>query len=229
MIDRQSRNRLVAAITRYMNEEIMAFAFDDEIHQIIYATKDSTVDYVVTSLWYHYDDCKDHLAGLSKEEWDYFQRLILLLESNSEIERVSRRRWSVRQIVAAVALLCFGLCVMRLGIGWHLLAVAVLFGPISVLLSHWRNRSDMTQTQEQLSLLPFSSFAELRAVRKTVAGFSKRQYPSHARIRNVHGPLATMAAWMNLLILWSIGSPLVLLFHALPEKETTTRIREGTV
>jgi hypothetical protein len=185
------------------------------------------VDFVVSSLWYHYDDCKDHLAGLAKEEWDYFQRLILLLESDAEIDFVSQRRWSVRQIVAAIALAGFGLCVVWVGWGWHLLAVSVAFGPISIVLSYWRRASTSQPTRPELSLVPFSSFSELRAVRKTVNGFSRRRYPPHARIRNVHGPLATMAAWMNLFVLRSLGSPLVLLLQALPEKETTTRIREG--
>jgi hypothetical protein len=227
MIDPPSRSRLVNAINRYMDEEITAFAFDDEIHQIGHATKDATVDFVVSSLWYHYDDCKDHLAGLAKEEWDYFQRLILLLESNAEIDFVSQRRWSVRQIVAAVALAGFGLCVAWLGGGWHLLAVSIAFGPISIGLSYWRRALAPQPTRPQLGLVPFSSFSELRAVRKAASGFAKRRYPRHARIRNVHGPLATMAAWMNLFILWSLGSPLVLLLQALPEKETTIRFREG--
>jgi len=227
MIDRQSRNRLVAAITRYMNEEVMAFAFDDEIHQICDASDDATVRFVVTSLWYHYDDCKDHLAGLSKEEWDYFHRLILVLESNSEIERVFRRRWSVRQLIAGMALVCFGLCVVWLGFGWHLFGVALVFGPVSILLAHWRSRSNTTPTKQALGLIPFSSFSELRAVRKAVAGFSKRKYPSHAKIRKVHSPLVIAAAWTNSIVLWSFISPLVLLFQAMPEKEATTRIREG--
>ena len=229
MIDRQNRSRLVAVITRYMNEEVMAFAFDNEIFQICNASDDATVRFVVTSLWFHYDDCKDHLAGLSKEEWDYFQRLILLLESNSEIERVVRRRWSLRQIIAVVALLGFGLCVVWLGFGWHLFGVALAFGPVSILLARWRSYSDMKQTKEQLGLLPFSSFAELRATRKTTVGFSKRKYPSHVETRKVHGRLMVAAAWMNGMVLWSFVSPLILLFQTLPEKETTTRIREGTI
>ncbi|MHB0961093.1 MAG: hypothetical protein ACYC0X_21805 [Pirellulaceae bacterium] len=63
-----------------MDEALTAFAFDDEITEIGTATADGTVHFVVDSLWYHYDDCRDHLAGLSKQEWDYFQRLVLLLD-----------------------------------------------------------------------------------------------------------------------------------------------------
>ena len=225
-IDRQARNRLVNVIRRYMGEVLTAFAFDEEITEIHMATTDDTVHVVVDSLWYHYDDCKDHLAGLSKQEWDYFQRLILLLESNAEIERVRQRRWSVRQVVAGVGLIGFGLCVVRYGIGWHLFGLALLFGPISILLSYWRNHSARRQDEEQLRLVPFSSISELRAVRRSVPGFSKRAYPAGAKVRNIRSRLMTMTGWLQTIVLWSFTSPLILLFQTLPETEVKTRIRQ---
>jgi hypothetical protein len=226
-IDRQARNRLSNTIRRYTEEKLTAFAFDEEINEIRSATADDTVQFVVDSLWLHYDDCKDHLAGLSKPEWDYFQRLILLLESDAEIERVRQRYWSVRQLVAGMALIGFGLCVFRFGIGWHLFGFALFFGPVSMLLSYWRNRSERRQAEEQLRLAPFSSISELRVVRQSVSGFSKRRYPAGAKIRRVHSRLMTMVVWLKTAVLWSFISPLILLFQTLPEKDTQTRIRHG--
>ena len=225
-IDRQARNRLANTIRRYMDEALTAFAFDEEINEIRTATADDTVRFVVDSLWYHYDDCKDHLAILSKQEWDYFQRLILLLESDAEIERVRQRHWSVRQLVAGVGLLGFGLCVFRYGIGWHLFGFALLFGPISILLSYWRNRSERQQAMERFRLEPFSSISELRAIRRTVPNFSKRRYPAGAEAKKIHSRLMTMMAWLQTIVLWSFVSPLILLFQSLPEKEVHTRIRQ---
>lgn len=225
-IDRQARSRLANTISRYMDGALTAFAFDDEIHEIGSQTADDTVDFVVNGLWFHYDDCKDHLAGLSKSEWDYFQRLILLLESDAVIERVRQRHWSLRQVVAGVGLIGFGLCVWRFGIGWHLFGFALLFGPISILLSYWRNRSERRQDEARLLLAPFLSFSELRSVRKTVSGFSKRRYPSGAKIRAVHSRLMTTVVWFQTAVLWSFISPLILLFQTLPEKEVQTRIRQ---
>lgn len=228
-IDRQARNRLSSAIRRYMDETLTAFAFDEEIYEIRTATADATVQFVAASLWYHYDDCKDHLAGLSKQEWDYFQRLILLLESDAEIERVRRRRWSMRQLVATIGLTGFGLCVFRFGVGWHLFGFALLFGPVSILLSYWRNRSERRQDDERLRLAPFSSISELRAIRKTVSGFSKRKYPAGAEIRTVHSRLMTLAVCLQTAVLWSFLSPLILLFQSLPEREIRTRLRQGAI
>ncbi len=226
-IDRQARNRLANVMRRYMDEALTAFAFDEEINDIRTATADNTVDFVIDSLWFHYDDCKDHLAGLSKPEWDYFQRLILLLESDGQIARVRRRRWSVRQMIAAAGLIAFGLCVIRVGVGWHLFGFAVLFGPLSILLAHWRDRSEGQPAEEQLRLAPFSSFAELRAARKAVTYFSKKQYPAGAATRMVHSRLMTTAVWLQTAVLWSFVSPLILLFQALPETETNIRIQDG--
>jgi hypothetical protein len=226
-IDRQARDRLVNAIRRYMDEALTAFAFDEEINEIRTATADGTAQFVVDSLWFHYDDCKDHLAGLSKPEWDYFQRLILLLKSDAAIERVRQRRWSVRQVVAGICLVGFGLCVFRFGVGWHLFGFALLFGPASILLSYWRNRSERRQAKERLRLAPFSSISELRSVRKEVSGFSMEKYPAGATVRRVHGRLKTMAVWLQTAVFWSFMSPLILLFQSLPEKEIHTRIRRG--
>ncbi|MHB0958264.1 MAG: hypothetical protein ACYC0X_12360 [Pirellulaceae bacterium] len=226
-IDRQARNRLVNVIRRYMDEALTAFAFDDEITEIGTATADGTVQFVVDSLWYHYDDCKDHLAGLSKQEWDYFQRLILLLESDAEIECVRHRHWSVRQIVAGIGLTSFGLCVFRSGIGWHLFGFALLFGPVSILLSYWRNQSERRQDDELLRLSPYSSLSELRAIRRTVPGFSKKKYPAGTKVRRIRSRLIEMTGWLHTIVLWSFVSPLVLLFQTLPEKDVKTRIRQG--
>jgi hypothetical protein len=212
-----------------MHETLTAFAFDEEINEIRQATSDNTVQFVVASLWFHYDDCRDHLAGLSKPEWDYFQRLILLLESEATIERVRHRHWSVRQVVAGVSLIGFGWCAWRFGIGWHLFGLALLFGPVSILLSYWRSRSHRRQAEKQRSLAPFSSLSELRAVRRAVPGFSKSRYPAGAKLRRVHGRLMTTAVWLQTAVLWSFISPLILLFQALPEKEVQTRIRQEAV
>ena len=225
LLDRPSRNHLISAIQRYMDESIMAFAFDEELSQIRAATKDPTVHVVVGWLWFHYDDIQDHRAGLSKVEWDYFQRLILLLESDGQIEHVAKRTWSVRQVVAGLALLGFGLCVAWLGVGWHLFGAALAFGPVSILLAYWKGRASARRNQEQIGLAPFASFAELRAVRKAVSGFAKRRYPGQTTTRTVHSRLLTMAVWLQTWVLWSFVAPLVLLFQTFPEKETTTRVR----
>ncbi len=225
MVDRECRNRLINAITRYAGEEITAFAFDDEISEI--ETKDKTVRHIVKLLWLHYDDCKDHLAGLSKGEWDYFQRLVLLLHSEAEIHTVSERRWSLRQLAAVVSLAAFGWIVYQLGIGQHLIAFAFLFGPISIGISYWQRHSEAKRQTERPELFPFNAVSQLRRIRRTVPGFSKKRRPAETKIRNVHSALGVVAAYLNTYALWSFFSPLILLLQALPEKAATLQIQEN--
>jgi len=104
--DRKSRSALIAAINRYLDGETTAFKFDDEIFSI-QSEDDPTITYVVHQLWLFYDDLKDHKVKLSKEAWDYFQRLVLVLKSDTQIEVQTRRLWDYSQLVALVALLLF--------------------------------------------------------------------------------------------------------------------------
>jgi len=132
---------------------------------------------------------------------------------------------SLREYVdARLGLIGFGLCVYRFGIGWHLFGFALLFGPVSMLLSFWRDRAERQKAEERLRLVPFSSVSELRSIRKKVLGFSKKRYPASARIRRVRGRLMTMALWLQTIVIWSFISPLVLLFQTLPEKHAHTRV-----
>jgi len=222
-IDRAARVRLARVIRLFTDETITAFAFDEEIHAIRAATADKTVRFIVDQLWFHYDDVQDHLATLSKSEWDYFQRLLLILESQAVIERVHRRRWTARQIVAALAFAGFAAWAWRSGLGWHLLGLAIPFGPISLLLASWRKRADRRDPRE-LHRAPFASFAELRAVRESAPQFAKQRYPGREVVREIHSPLVSALAHGNAVALWSLASPVILLCQALPEKETQIRV-----
>jgi hypothetical protein len=52
-------------------------------------TKDETVKHVADLLWYHYDDLEDHKVVASKAEWDFFQRLLLILKSDADLVEIS--------------------------------------------------------------------------------------------------------------------------------------------
>ena len=124
-VERENRDRLAAVMRDYLAEETTAFRFADQTWEIGAASSDPTVQFVVSQLWYHYDDCKDHKVVLSKEQWDYFQRLILLLKSDAHVQVQKTRRWFPTQVVAVIALIMFGVlfatCLATLGVGEHLL------------------------------------------------------------------------------------------------------------
>ncbi|TWU30305.1 hypothetical protein [Bythopirellula polymerisocia] len=65
MIVREARNGLAALIRRYLNEQLTAFEFDDALDEF-HESSDDAVRFVADSVWYHYDDCDDHLVVLNK-------------------------------------------------------------------------------------------------------------------------------------------------------------------
>lgn len=94
MVDRDDRNDLAALIRRYLDEQIKAFDLDDSLERFR-DSNDSAVRFFSSTMWDHYDDCDDHLVVATKPLWNYFQRLLLLLDSNSTVrvkQFVSTRR-----------------------------------------------------------------------------------------------------------------------------------------
>ena len=226
MIDRESRDRAAKAIGSYMNEEMTAFQFDDALTEASSATPDRTVKTIRRALWFHYDDCKDHKIVASKWEWDYFNRLLLLLESDGEMETTrSWREWHLLQGVAALLLLLFLGIAFRVGFGEHLLAYALPFGPPSMLLA-WLNsrRRRKTSSTAEIALAPFPTFRSLRAVRRRVGGFVKHRYPKAIVSRRIRDPIIDKLMWVPWSIAWCMFSPIALLFQMLPGRECQTKI-----
>ena len=97
-VDRAQRDGLANTIRQFLREQSTAFEFDEALDDYRSST-DPTVRFVTNAAWLHYDDCDDHIVTLSKREWDYFQRLLLLLESDGQIAMTSTRRWSWTQLI----------------------------------------------------------------------------------------------------------------------------------
>lgn len=227
MIDRKARDEMARAIRSYMAEEITAFQFDDALTKAMEATKDETVQTTGRALWFHYDDCKDHKIVASKVEWDYFNRLLLLLESDGELETVkSWRRWRLRQAVAAVFFVVFFFVALRVGFGEQLFAYALPFGPVSMVLA-WLNSRRRTTTPPSLeiALTPFPSVSSLLLVRRKVVSFVKVKYPASIVGRRIRDPIIDKLMWIPWSVAWCMFSPVALFFQMLPERKSETRIK----
>ena len=228
-VDRENRDLLVVTINRFLDEQTSLFQFLEEIHEILDTTKDPTVGEVGDSLWIGYENFPDQKVVLSKEGWDYFQRLILVLQSDSHIEVHKKRQWSVRQLIATGALALFGLSIVWLGIGYHTLAIAVPFGVVSILLSSWHTRSMPQPDPFYFAITPFSSVLEILRVRRRLHEFKKRKYPPHLKSRTLRSPSATLemidrvTPFLNYAV-WLMFSPLALLFQILPDTQTEERV-----
>jgi len=211
---------MASAIESYMAERTTAFQFDDALSKIIESTQDKTVSEVGTSLWFFYDDVKDHKIVASKEVWDYFSRLLLLLRSNSEVDVVrKRRRWTIRQIIAALALVAFAIVTIKVGWGLHLLVFSMPFGVISMLLTFWSNCEKREKYKGKSVLTPFPSVASVLAIRRRTPAFSKQRYPQIIRGRQVRGPIMDKLLWIPCGSMWLIFAPVPLFFQMFPETD----------
>jgi hypothetical protein len=226
MIDRNARDKMEEAIRSYMGERLTAFELDEALSQISDKTDDKTVQHVGRALWFHYDDITDHKIVASHEEWDYFNRLALLLKSEAELDgSTTRRRWSWENGIAAIAFVGFICAAIHFGWGEHLFIVAIPFGAFSMLLGYWANRTTKRISRIEMALTPFPSIASLLAVRRTVTNFSKNEYPSKLRSRRIRSPVAGKIMLLPAKLMWLVFAPIPILFQMCPQTETTTRIK----
>ncbi len=223
-VDRANRDRLVDAIDRYLSDETTAFEFDECIFGIRGETNDPTVRHVVDALWCHYDDCDDHKVVLTKAEWDYFQRLRLLLESDASLEVRKHHLWSWTQLVAAAALAGFAWWAIRWGYGSQLFIVAMPFGVVAIVISRWRRRVLQGQARADVALAPFSSVSQLRSIRRGVRGFHKRRYRDDLATRTIRRQIGPFVSMLQTYSIWLLVSPVVLLTQLLPLRWETLHV-----
>lgn len=228
VVDREARSELAALIERFLASELTAFQFDDEL-DALRDTNDPVIQYVVESVWYFYDDCKDHFVVMTKADWDYFQRLLLLLKSDSSIQTVKTRKWLWTQFVAGACLVVFGTVVFLYGWGEFLVFTTIPLGIISLLIARQRLMiiPPLPLLHQQIS--PFVSFTDLRAAHDSVE-FKKQRYPRELSSRRIRSDSTLGTIHQYLLILcWLINSPIILFFQLFPVTTaiTTAKFRES--
>jgi hypothetical protein len=221
MVDRKARDRVTAALRSYMNEEIAAFAFDDALSRAAEVTKDETVLSVRRALWFHYDDNTNHTLIASKQEWDYFNRLLLLLESDDEFDAGTvGRTWRWSQALAAALFIGFVVIAFREGFGPHLIVYALPFGPPSMLLAWIVSRQKRKATPRlESALTPFSSVGNLLRVRRQVPGFVKLPYRINVSKTEIRAPIVAAMMWIPGTIIWCLFAPVVLAVQMLPGRK----------
>ena len=214
MIDRAARNEAISAFEAYLDDQITAFEFDNRLQEV--ESEDSTVRQVIHAAWFHYDDCTDHMVRLSKSEWDYFQRLLLILRSDVELSMSSSRRWSVDHLIASVACATFVGIAFAVGWGWHLILWAVPFGFVSILISMYRRRREADLAPRVIACTPFNSLTEIRWLRRQLPSFKKRMYRAEIRGRKIRTKTEEACNWVLAYCYWFAFAPLVLLCQSFP-------------
>lgn len=218
-----SRSNLAGTIESFLAGDLSAFEFDDRL-DAFRESDDPVIQVVTTAVWYYYDDCDDHLVSLSKPEWDYFQRLLLLLASDCKVDTQTRRVWSLRQLVAAVSLILFIYFAAETGWGRHLLVLAIPFGVISMLLCYV-DREPRTQVDPyQPIICPFATLSDLEVAYRS-SQFRKTRYPKEIAGRSIRSPFMDGFHQLYAHIVWLLLSPIPLLLQSFPETETQSLAR----
>jgi len=217
------------ALRSYMAEEITSDKFDCLLLEIRAATHDETVEIIGKELWAYYDDLKDHLIVASKQEWDFFNRVLLLLGSGAEIKIVrSWGPWHVGRFIAAIALAFYIYVAARSG--FEPSSIGLLAAPccaISVALDRFNRKRRAVQGRKADALTPFTSVQTMLAVRRSIKGFVRRQYPQALETRRIRGPVETAYEW----IVWGtvrLGlSPIILFIQIWPDREARFAMADG--
>lgn len=223
MVDRAAREQLASILRSYMNEEITAFQLDERIDSFRRFPNDETVELIAADLWGCYDDLKDHKVVATKETWNYFNRVLLLLSSDAELEKgQSEFQWRLSQVLAGLCLLLALVMAVRVGWDFNILSVLIPSGLISMAIN-WANQR-RTGKAENRETYPFPSFGSLASVRRSTSVFSKLPWPKALGHRRIRHPLVSAIMWLPTTAAWLVLSPCVLFFQTLPEKRWNARI-----
>ena len=223
MIDRTARTELSEAISAYLNDRLTAFEFDEAISEIAMRTKDATVEHMRRELWCFYDDCKDHPVVLTKQEWDYFQRLRLILDAGLELNvEQQRESWTILNKVAAGAVASF--CLLLWGFDLSYCLLVVPFGIVSMLLAGLRRRNAVYPGKAEIALLPFESFGQIRQALVSTSQFRKQRYRSALAERKIRNAVESAFLAVQRHVAWLLAAPLVLAFQAIPDVGTKGRV-----
>ncbi len=221
-MNRKHRNHLATIIRQYLDGAISAFEFDDLVDPYG-ISDDATVTYVALTVWSYYDDCKDHHVNLTRPEWNYFQRLLLLLDSNDHIVETTTLRWSVSQLAAAFSLLAFGIAAFQFDFGIHLLLIAVPLGLISICIARFRDQREHPPVHAEI-LVPFSTFAELKTTYDAVPRFRKHRHPRNLPDRRIRSATIEIISLIPSYCLWVVLSPVPLFVQMFPKFRSRTRV-----
>ncbi|MEW4489631.1 hypothetical protein AB1L42_16230 [Thalassoglobus sp. JC818] len=212
----EERGKLVEAIELFLTGNTSAFDFDEALDPFR-RSSDPIVRIVAEEMWYFYDDLDDHYVAMTKQEWGYVQRLLLLLKSNCEIVTAKTRIWSWTQLVAAASVITFVVISLKVGWGAQLFVLSIPFGFVSILLSRLDRNETGILDAYTAAIHPFASFGDLREAYESVR-FLKTPYPQELNESRIRTPSQERFLLLQLHVHWLLFAPIYLAFQIFPHR-----------
>ena len=224
MVDREARCELATCLRAFLEGSVRRDAFHDRIGAIAAETHDETVQQFVVWLWFCFDDLKNHKIVATRTDWNYFQRLLLILSTDAHVRTESTRSWHWTNGVAALLLVTFVWIAIQTGFGEHLVVIALPFGALSLLISWLVARVNNEELDD--GLFPFQTRASLRSWRRRAACFAKQPYPQDLIERRIRTASMERVLHFQFYALWILLSPIALLIQTIPSSQITVEVTE---
>ena len=184
-MDRKAREYLLGVVDGYLSGALGSVGYLERI-EALPRTRDHTAKMMVEELSLFAGDVTTYFRKLSKAEWDYLQRLCLVLRSDVEFAKRARRPvWNKIRVLAVAQIMVLAFAAYQFGVYGALLVSALISSCDVLLLHRLRPKSPGKLNITQRS--PFTSFAQLRACRMSTHEFRKVPYPA-AAIARMPGP-----------------------------------------
>ncbi len=233
MVEQNTREQITKAIRSYMSKETTSDEFDETTYGIRAATKDETAAFVIGKIQaYYYDDMEAHKIVATKEELEFLERCIRLLDSDQEIEiTVTPWRWGLRQAIAAACYTVFVAAALPASKSPHstLLLGCCLLGctMVSICLAWFRAKyiaeanSNWETRLKSFGLVDIllNNYSEKNNVKVISSLVSRADLVLSGRARQ---------SWITalpLFLIWCLFSPVVLLLQVLPERDKQSKTR----
>jgi hypothetical protein len=201
MVDRESRGQLLMLLDGYLSGTIRAREFDEQLGNL--NTKNKTVREIVFMCWFHYDDFIDHQAKLTRQTWNYFQRLRLIVQSDAEIKSNRVWNWTAFHLLTFISVALLLMVGWKCGMDLEFWAADLALGAALACVAYGQKKpKPPAALVPDAELIPFGSFSSMRAVYELTPAFQKRPYPRTMDLTPLHSSFFMRVVLIPRLFFW---------------------------
>ncbi|MCA9033865.1 MAG: hypothetical protein KDA91_01985 [Planctomycetaceae bacterium] len=215
-----SRRELADLFQAWISNEISNTQFHSSL-ETFFDCQDDVIEWCLWEFPPSWDPGAEYHRPETREQWEFAQRVILLLHSGFEMKSTTKIRWSLWQIPALLIVMGVTWAVMRwpaLDV-WRLTVFPIAF--ISAQLNRVRSQIETASEADPLTA-PFRSIEDLEQAGRHSPDFVWRPFPettASTQPARFQGGRPVAGKAQNLLImalLWMVSCPVSILAQCFP-------------